>query len=406
MKYLLFSPLILLASTVFGTTPHAFVTNEFGGEVSVINVSNDTVQKIIGFTNPKVVKVAFDGTLAYVGSSDGTLRVIDTITNTLLPVTVHIAPPISLALTPDAKYIYILCSNNTVTVIKTSDYSIHAHISGFHHPRDIKILPDGSFAYVTNSGNGTVSIIDISNNTIVGTIAGFKTPIGLTFTMDGTYGYITDTNHNSVYVVRVSDNTIIQTLLGFDQPSYVAVTPDKSTAFVSNTGNDTISIVRTSDNLTIGSIPIPTPKSLSVTQDGLYLYVGSDFGTVFKVRILDRTLLIGLPDFQNPSNIGLTTTNSPADSVNGCQVMISPTNVYNQITWNNGPGIPVSFTVYRDAYLMEMIVTLPAGTRHYIDLDLEPGQTYSYYVTANYANGFSSTIGSSTVTPVRVCTAP
>ncbi len=406
MKYLLVFSLLFSANTIFGVIPHAYVTDQLGGSVRIIDISNDTVQTIFGFDGPRVVKVTTDGTIAYVGSDDNTVRLIDTITNTVLPTVISVNHPVAMALTPDDKYIYIASTNNTVTVIQTSDYTVLSEISGFDNPHDIKITPDGAFVYVSNSSNGTVSVIATADNTIVDTITGFKVPLGITFTVDGQYAYITDRTHNAVYGVNVADNTIANIILGFNLPSYVAVTPDKNYAYVSNTGDNTIGIVRTSDNTIIGSIPIPVPKSLAVTQDGAYLYVGSDFGTVFKVELLDSRILIAIPGFQNPSNITLTTNNAPGDTVNGCQITVSPTAIYNQISWHPAPGTPISYQIYRDVALTDLIESFPSTTLGYEDPNREEGQTYTYYVVASYANGFSSTTGSIAVTPERVCLAP
>jgi DNA-binding beta-propeller fold protein YncE len=246
-------------------------------------------------------------------------------------------------------------------------------------------------------------VLDPTTHTVIDTITGFKNPVGLTFTTDSAYAYVTDTNHNAVYVIRTSDNSIEDVILGFSSPAYIAVTPDRTYAFVSNTGHDTVSVIRTSDNMIVHTIPIPTPKSLAVTQDGAFLYVASDFGTVFKVRILDYTILIAIPNFQNPSNLTLTTNNAPGDTVNACQVTFSPTDTFNRIFWQAAPGNPTGYNIYRDVDLMQLIATLPATTFTYKDDNREVGQTYTYYMTADYANGFSSTIGSVEVTPVRTC---
>jgi len=406
MKHLLFSPLFLIASALFGTIPHVYVTDQPSGTLSVIDTSSDAVQKIMGFTKPTVVKVTPDGTLAYVGSGDNTVRIVNTITNTVLPTIININQPIALAITPNAKYVYVVSANNILSVIRTSDNTIYAQLSGFNNPGDLKITPNGALVYVTNSGNGTISVINTVNNQLVNTLIGFGTPEGITFTPDGAYAYITDTSHNAVYVINTTNNTITDTLLGFDQPAYVAVTPDNTTAYVSSTGNNTISIIHTYDNAIVGSIPIPSPKSLAVTQDGLYLYIGSNLGTVFKVRIFDNRILVAIPTFKNPSNITMTTNNSPANSVNGCQVTVSQINIYNQITWNNGPGVPTNFVIYSDVFLTNQIATLPGRSTEYLHQNLEAGQSYSYYVVANYANGFSSTIGNCTVPPARVCSWP
>jgi YVTN family beta-propeller protein len=404
MRYLLV--FLFCAASVFGITPHAYVCSQLGNSVTIIDVTSDTTETIFGFTNPRVVQMNPEGTYAFVGSDDGTLRIINTATHTLLPTVVSIVHPLALAVAPDASFLYVACGNNTVSVIRTSDYTIQTVITGFDGLQDIKITPDGLFAYATNSGNGTVSIIQTSTNTIVGTITGFKKPIGLTLTVDGDYAYVTETSTNTVYVVDTSTNQIIGVIYGFNLPAYSTISPDKTYLFVSNTGNNTISVIRLSDNYIVNTISIPAPKSIAVTQDGLYLYIGSDYESVFKVDLINYEIVVAIPGFENPSNIALTTNNAPADSVNGCQVVVSPTDIYNLVTWLPAPGTPIQYLVYRDSTLTIHIATLPAATTQYMDSNLVDGQSYSYYILARYANGFSATIGSVEVTPIRLCQNP
>ena len=169
MKNLIFFSLLFSASSAFAVTPHVYVTDQLGMSVQVIDVSNDSVQTINGFNGPHVIKVTADGTLAYVGSDDDTLRIIDTATNTVLPTVVNIQRPAALAITPDGKFVYVI-SSTAVIVVQTSDNTVLTEITGFQKPEDVKITPNGEFAYVTDAGAGTVSVISTASNTIVDTI--------------------------------------------------------------------------------------------------------------------------------------------------------------------------------------------------------------------------------------------
>ncbi len=404
MKYLPFISLFLSAHALFAVTPHAYVTNQMGNSVNVIDTSNDTVQTIYGFTNPRVVQLTPDGALAFVGSDDNTVRIIDTATHTVLPTVISVVHPVALAMPVHPEFLYVLSSDNTVSVIRLSDYTLARLISGFDNPQDLQISPDQSRIYVTNSGNGTVSVISTETHMIVHTITGFKSPVGLTFTIDGKFAYVTDKNNNALYVVSVSKNMITDVILGFNFPSYSAITPDKTYLFVSNSGNNTVNIVRVQDNFVLSEpISIPQPNSIAVTEDGAFLYVGSALGTVFKISLSDHSIKAAITGFDNPSNISVTSNNAPANKVNGCQVAVNPTNIYNQVTWSSGPGTPVGYKIYEDISLTHLVASVSADTRMYKDTHLEKGQSYSYYVLAEYDNGFSSTIGSVTVSPNRLC---
>jgi len=396
---------LFFTDVVFGTVPHAYVCDQLYNRVTVLDVTNDTTAVILGFAAPRVVHLNADGTLAFVGSNDGTIRIIDTTSHTLLPIVVNVAPPVAMAVSPDASFIYVASNDNTVSVIRTSDYMVSTVITGFDKLQDIKIRPDGAYAYVTNAGNGTVSVIRTSDKTVVDTISGFLKPIGLTLTVDGRYGYVTETSSNSIRVFDTSTNTIVDSILGLNFPTYSAVAPNKTYIYVANLGNDTISIIRTSDNFIVDTITIPAPKCIAVTADGNYLYIGSEEGAVVKIDLINYTIVTVFSGFSSPSNIALTNNNTPGYTVNGCQVVVSPTDVYNMVSWKP-IGTPTSYKLYRDGALTVPIVTLPAGTLQYNDNHLLLGQVYSYYVVAEYSDGFASTIGSVEVIPTRLCQNP
>src|ERR1051325_4044239 len=122
MRYLLLSFLFFSTNIIFGTLPHAYVTDELANAVRVIDISNDTVQTIGGFPGPRAVKVTPDGTQAFVGCNDGTLRVIDTITHVVSPTVVSVYQPVALAITPDSHFIYIASSNDTVSVVEIGSF--------------------------------------------------------------------------------------------------------------------------------------------------------------------------------------------------------------------------------------------------------------------------------------------
>lgn len=139
MKHLLHSLVFLFsASTVFGTTQHAYVCDQLGHSVTIIDVSNDTTQTIYGFNNPRVVQVNPDGSKAFVGSDDDTVRVIDTITSTVEPTVISVVHPIALAVSPNAAFLYVASNNNTISVIQTSTYTVAAVLTGFNDLQDTK----------------------------------------------------------------------------------------------------------------------------------------------------------------------------------------------------------------------------------------------------------------------------
>jgi len=405
MKSLFICVFLFAVSAVFGTIPHAYVTDLGGTSISVINSGNNTVQKIFGFTKPHVIQVTADGTAAYVGDETAQILKINCLDHTVTSIGTISGHAVAMAILPDASFLYTANHNNTVSIIDLSNDTIVGELTGFGSPQDIAVTPDNAFLYVTNKAVGTITIISTATNEVVHTITGLVNPVGITFNIDGSYAYVTDKAHNSVYVIRISDNTIFDIIYGFNKPGFVAVSPDKAYAYVTNAGNDSVSIVRLSDNFIAQTLLVPLPNSIAVSSDGLFLFVGSDFGDVFKLATLDGSIQTAIPGFQCPSNIAFSTNNAPADTVNGWQVKSksNPLQLYNQISWLEPAGFPIGYRIYRDSLYSELVASIAGGgVLLYNDMQRQIGQTYSYYVIADYPNSYSSSIGSVEVTPARV----
>src|SRR6266850_6305348 len=92
--------------------------------------------------------------------------------------------------------------SNSVSVIRTSQNTVTAVIPVGVQPLSAAISPDGKFVYVTNSGwffsNNDVSVIDTNTNTVVSTIPVGRFPVGVAFTPNGQFAYVANSNSNSV----------------------------------------------------------------------------------------------------------------------------------------------------------------------------------------------------------------
>jgi YVTN family beta-propeller protein len=403
MKFKVTALLLSMSAMAFSTTPHAYVTEMGSDAVSVIDINRNTVQKIFGFMKPHVVRVTFDGTSAYVGDNNSDIHRINCSDHTVTRIGSLSGRPIAFCILPDGSYLYAITHNDTLAIIDLTTEEIIDEIAGLSGAQDIRSTPDGKYIYVTNKKNGTISVFQTSDHTLYQTITGLGSPVGITFDIDGNFAYVTDNARDSVYVICVADNQLIDTILGFSEPRYIAVAPKKTVLYVSNGGNDTVSILRVADNFITGTISVPDPGAIAVTSDGQYLCVASGFNEVFKISTLNNTIERVLSKFDQPSNITFSDNNSPPDTVNAWQVVTDPEHPYNQVTWQKPAGHPFQYRIYRDKDYQELVTTLfSCESLLYNDMNRKVGQTYSYYVIADYFNGFSSTIGNITVSPNRV----
>lgn len=407
MKTLYIFPLFFAANVLFGVGTHVYVTDHGGETVEIIDSVSNTSQYIYGFKNPRVVKVSSDGVEAYVGQDNGAILAIDTSTHVVTKMPATVPRPVAMAITPDNQFLYVTSSDNYITVIRTSDGMIETTIPGFDDPEDIKINKEGTFAYVTDRATGKIRVIDTSSNTIVNTISiPGGSPTGFTLTNTGIYGYATDPVNNCLYKIDVTTGSVVSTLYGYNAPRYIAVGDTNLYMYVTCTGDNTVLEMRLEDDQIVTTIQVPNPRSIAVTPGGVYLYVGSAIGSVFKFRVLSSTtyeFIEALPGFGNPSNLAITVNNPPASSVNGCRILEAPGVYRNHVRWEPAAGNPVHYTIYRDASRGHRIARLSGTTYEYYENSLVDDQTYWYYLVAEYANGFSSTMGNVVVPPDRKC---
>jgi YVTN family beta-propeller protein len=110
-------------------------------------------------------------------------------------------------------------------------------------PLAVAVTPDGTHAYVANSGTGTVSVIDTATNNVL-TGPGFPIPVGT-------------------------------------GPDGVAVTPDGTQVYVTNAGAGTVSVIATNHPPTVppkvvATIPVSArsvPGAVAIAPDGAHVYV-------------------------------------------------------------------------------------------------------------------------------------
>jgi YVTN family beta-propeller protein len=167
-------------------------------------------------TAPIGVAVTPNGAYAYVTNNEGnTVSVINTATNTVTATITGFNYPLGVAVTPDGAYAYVANSGgNSVSVISTATNTVTATIStyfgpnifgGASAPHDVAITPNGAYAYATNVASGTVSVISTATNTITANITVGGEPNGVAITPDGAYAYVANLDSNTVSVISTSN---------------------------------------------------------------------------------------------------------------------------------------------------------------------------------------------------------
>lgn len=366
--------------TINKTGTKAYVTNSNSTTVTIIDIPTNTVVGTIGgFDGPSGLVITPDGTTAYVnnyggpggvGSGNGTtVRVVNLLTNTIVgaPIVVGQAPA-ALAISPDGAYVYSINYVNgnpgtgTMSVIRTSDNSVIATVSGFSGPFGIALSPDGTYAYVTNFGSNnfapfgtSVSVVNLKTYAIVDTVNVGIQPSGVALTPDGRYGLVS--NYNTLYAGAGFTNL--------------------------TAGQGTINIIDTATNTVIPPVIAvgQSPDAIAVSSDGQFAYVTNYTSNTVSVIAL-QTFTI---------------------TAKGCKLanrFLTQTELVNMISWSaSGTSLPVSYSIYRDAQLTDLAGTVLANEPLvFIDHNRVPQISFTYYIVGTNQVGTSSNPVAVTIT--------
>jgi YVTN family beta-propeller protein len=240
---------------------------------------------------------------AYItNAGDGTVSVINTVTNTVsatIPIGANAA---GVAVTPDGSRVYVTNQlAGAVSVINTASNTVIANIPVGTNPIGVAVTPDSSKVYVANAGANAVSVIDTASNIVIATVPVSISPAGLAVTPDGKKVYVT--SYQATFMVSVIDtaiNTVTATIsvaCGFCYALGVAITPDGSTVYIGNNGINTVSVISTVTNMVVANVVVGTsPVGLAITPDGSKVYVGNAFSSdVVVIATANNTVTAAIP---------------------------------------------------------------------------------------------------------------
>lgn len=426
---------LLLSAHALHAAPFVYVADTTGFNVAVIDAATNNVVTIdLMTTNTQDgIAISPDGKTAYVPCYNvtGTIQLIDVATNTLLsPISLGAGiQPDSIAITPNGLFAYVTVTTPTAGVlpINLTTMVVGSIITaGFGSPTTIVIAPNGLTAYVLDTAADQVVPIDLTNN-MPGTAIPGLTPGGLAVSPDSAYLYISNDNSDVVSQYNIdganrTNPSSIQTIgypaIGSFVPTYLVISPNGNTLYVSSISSpraigaidisNPASPLSSPDFLNLGPLGIGAPFAMAITSDGKSLY-----GTINSQNVtiavditspLAPTFIQSIPTAGAPAGLAITPLNLlPPASVSGCKtrnVFLLQTDYINNITWTApASGSPVTYNIYRDAALTELIATISASsTLQFCDHDRDPCVTYTYYITSVDSSGNQSTAASVAVT--------
>ncbi len=306
--------------------------------------------------------------------------------------------PTVIAITPNGDYAYVAnhYSEDTTGFIDIFNVPANTYISPITNvnlPSSFAFTPDGTYLYFTSFEHNTVNAIQLSDNTVTATInlALGARPSSLAITTNGEYAYVANSNTNTVNAIQLSDNTITATIdlesLAFSNS--IAITPNGEYAYVANEGTNTVNVIQLSDNTITATINLALgadPFSLAITPNGEYAYVANFSNNTVNQIFIEEPI----------------TAPEQLTVCKGKNVFLNQTDYINVIYWQAPTtGTPVTYKIYRDAALTQLVATLSATTLSYADHNRIPGFTYTYYIVA--IDGLGNVSSSAAVTALVAC---
>ncbi|WP_426671485.1 gliding motility-associated C-terminal domain-containing protein [Mucilaginibacter sp. McL0603] len=293
----------------------AYITNSGSNDVTVINVASHTLVKTIPVgVEPWGEAISHDGTRLYVANASQTPTTSDS-------------------------------PNGSVSVINTLTNIVTTTIPVDKTPFGIAISPDDSKIYVTNSNSGTVSVINTALNAVTSTIL-VSAPTGITISPDGKWLYVLSVAGGdlALYVINTIDNTIVTKVPTNSYSSGMAISPDGSRLYITKNDASTVMVVNTATNSLLTTIPVGgNPYGISVTPDGSKIYVTtlSPKG-VYVISTINNTVLLTIPTNGYPYGISMAPDGSEiyvaTENPDGVAVINTATNaVTNNITAGLSP---------------------------------------------------------------------
>jgi YVTN family beta-propeller protein len=239
-----------------------FVTNEQGGDISVVDVA---AQRVIGSIpvgkRPRGIRLSPDKTLLYVALSGS-----------------PIAPPgVDEDTLPPADK-----SADGIGVVSVADGKLLRVIKAGSDPEQTAVSADGTRLFVANEDVGEASVVSIADGEVLGTFEVGGEPEGVDLRPDGGVVYVTSEEDNQVAVIDAVGLKLVKTFKVGARPRSTAFLPDSSKAYVTAENGGSISVVDARKHEVIRTIQLTgelvRPMGAVVARDGRHVFVSTGRG--------------------------------------------------------------------------------------------------------------------------------
>lgn len=280
----------------------AYVTNEEGRTLTVIQTSNDSVVATLEVgTRPRGVRVGRDGRMVYVALSgsprcpptmpdaecaklktdktkDG-IAEVDATTGKVVRVLPGGSDPEQFDVSPDGKRLYISNEDAGVaTVVDLASGRIVSQAKVGGEPEGVRISPDGRTVYMTSEADHAIIALDAESGQVKGRTPVDSRPRDLAFSPDGRRLYTSAEVGGNVSVIDATNGKEITRIAmpKGSKPMGLAVSHDGGRLFVATGRRGLIVAVDTRSNKVVDSVKVGArPWGIALTGDGKKLYAAN-----------------------------------------------------------------------------------------------------------------------------------
>lgn len=357
--------------------------------------------------SPSAIALTPDGTVAIVlGETANCVAVVDLKTNSFVSQTNLILPalsfPSSLAITPDGQKVYVGISNTSPVLNMILPYAIQGLTITPEAaiPLDVQDMsvaaiaftPDGNSAYVVNLISNTITEI---SNVKTAPLATFSTSINA----NGGAGDVKITPDQAPiasFSFSPTNNHSLPATVDFDASASSSPIGTIAT-YIWNFGDGSPIVTTTSPTIshtftTFGDFSVRLRVINSAGTSNKITFTGKVVSNNGQPRAVQTQII----SVQPPISL------SPPTDFHGKQIeekFATQTDLINSLRWDSPTQgtTPVSFAIYRDSALTDLVAIVPADEHSYLDHNRHPDIAYTYFIVSIAANGARSAPASITV---------
>ncbi len=305
--------LALAACTPAAKPERVYVTNEFSGDLSIVDVAKGAVVSTVRLgKRPRGMAFSPDGRKLYVAltgspvappgvdesklpppdrAADG-VGVVDLETGQLERTLRGISDPEQLASDASGR-IYSASEDAQAVEILDNAGGRLASIPLGRQPEGVALRPGGGVLYVTLEDDNAVAVVDLAAGKVTGQVPVGGRPRSIAFTPDGARAFVTNETGSSVSVLDAKAHRKLFdiALSGQDvRPMGVVVSPDGKRAYVTTGRGGTLVAIDASAGKVLGQARVGgRPWGVAITRDGSRLITAN--GGAGDVAVVDASIL-------------------------------------------------------------------------------------------------------------------